>query len=328
MAPKLFPKVSWSPLRTAGFAAITAAALAMIFLLVSVNPSRSVVSRPAGQSGKRSNPQQSDLPSNNRASTLDRSDTFSRSMSDLAGILDPARADDQALLELLRSLRTQKPDQSARLLAIIRYLLSNEAEAQKPTPAWTSEELRQALFNLEPLLDSDRKSIVLTGICSQLVHYDPGTAMAVSESISAESQSNELIAAVCMEWAAISPQAAADWISEGVNDLELKDSLQLRLAVNWAQDQPVAAAAYVSESMPPGGVQSEAARIVANRWAYLDPAAATTWIISFPDPVLRRELLATAISSWKAKDAKAMQTWVSKLNEPSLRADLQSLINP
>ena len=179
----------------------------------------------------------------------------------------------------------------------------------------------------DKLTNPEEKKLVPHLVLHGLGRLNPaeGVAQLKNWPVGGDSNANQT---VCFgkEWAAVNPQAAADWaksLAEGrAKEAALKSVLRI-----WAY-QDAAGVAGWAEQLPEQESRASALEAVMETWIEQDPRAALIWAEGVKDPDRKLEALCTGLRIWGQREPVEARAWVERLPEGREKTALWEVAKP
>ena len=179
----------------------------------------------------------------------------------------------------------------------------------------------------EKLTDPEEKKLLPHLVLHGLGRLNPSEGIAQLKNWPAGGDSNAS-QTVCFgkEWAAVNPQAAADWAKSlaegGAKEAALKSVLRI-----WAY-QDAAGVAGWAEQLPAQESRASALEAVMETWIEQDPRAAPIWAEGVKDPNRKSEALSTGLRIWGQREPAEARQWVERLPEGREKTALREVAKP
>ena len=145
-------------------------------------------------------------------------------------------------------------------------------------------------------------------------HKDPSAALAWVQTLPATDQRRDLITqSIWQGWSEQNPAEAANALSPQLySGGPIYTELAGTVAKAWAAVDPNASAQWAA-ALPPGGARRTALYQVAVTWTQSDPAGASRWAANLPASAVRPEIWREIVGAWADTDLESAGGWLGML---------------
>lgn len=243
-------------------------------------------------------------------------------VTDGARYLDPASAA-APLLRALAQWSAFDPENAAKFAAdqppdrgpLARSLgLASEAWGQKDPAA------ALAWAQAVPVADP-RRDLIVQSVWQGWTERDPAqAATALGQRLgSSPPLPAELAGTVAKAWAAVNPNASAQWALTLPPGPARRNALY-QVAATWTQTDPGGASRWAG-SLPASGVRPEIWREIVGTWADADLDAAGSWLGALPLGRDHDEAVSAYVPKLEPTDPEKALSWAGTISEPGSRAE-------
>jgi len=192
--------------------------------------------------------------------------------------------------------------------------------------AWADRALSESVAWVRQLPEEDRAGGLLA-VAYEAARQAPLEALKLALELAPDKEREELIACSIRQWAALSPQAAADWAGR-IEDPALREQALMGIAITWGESDPRAAAELALDRLPAGRAQEDAVVGIVQHWAQREPERAAAWVAEFPAGSLRDAAMDNLVKLWADQDANDAAKWLNRLGAgPGRDLALESFID-
>jgi hypothetical protein len=185
--------------------------------------------------------------------------------------------------------------------------------------AWANQDLERAIEWGRQLSDQTERQRALICIGFEAARAEPLTALALALELKRGAERDELIRHSVGEWAAIAPEAAAEWADQ-IEEPLLRARTLAHVATAWAEIEPRAAAKMAIEQLKPGRLQEDTVVSIVQRWAQQQPTDAAAWVTTFGEGDLRAAAFQNLVKLWGEQNAAEAGDWLKTLPPNSTRS--------